>query len=115
MTDHFWLDNIIDNCSKQLAQAPANTPGQAVTTPQQAVNTPQQAGTTPNQAATTPQQAATIPALPDCPPAIIALLPPCIAAPSATCFDNAPAFPQKCLEEIKEAFPALPGLPAAAN
>ena len=52
---------------------------------------------------------------PDCPPAIIALLPGCINSPSDTCFANAPEFPAKCLEEIKKFYPALPGLPAAAQ
>ena len=55
----------------------------------------------------------TIPDLPDCPAAIIALLPNCVAHPSDTCFANAPAFPQKCLDAIKKAFPSLAGLPAS--
>jgi len=50
---------------------------------------------------------------PDCPAPVINLLPGCIASPSNTCFANAPEFPQKCLEEIKKFYPALPGLPTA--
>ena len=49
---------------------------------------------------------------PDCPDAILALLPGCINSPSDNCFASISQFPPKCLEEIKKVHPGLRGLPS---